>query len=303
MRPPFLFITSFISVSKNTCCSRSQTSSTLLQAKDESNNNFEYEPRTRYNSNRRNFLSSTLLSLFFVNPQESNALKSSDAEASYDRYAKSYDDLDGGAVADSLGIAEARTKLIGSAKGHVLEVAVGTGLNLGQYKFASSPSAMDGVTSLTLLDISDGMLSKAKTKIEELSIPSYVKVKFIKADATSLEVTSMFGQDSFDTVVDTFSLCVMGYDGAKNCLKQMYNVVKSNNEGGRIILLENSRSSNAMLGWYQDLTAETAAKVGGKGCVSNQNVRSIIEAVDGLQIKAEDEFASGLFRSFICTKT
>jgi ubiquinone/menaquinone biosynthesis C-methylase UbiE len=126
---------------------------------------------------------------------------------------------------------------------------------------------MDGVTSLTLLDISDGMLSKAKTKIEELSIPSYVKVKFIKADATSLEVTSMFGQDSFDTVVDTFSLCVMGYDGAKNCLKQMYNVVKSNNEGGRIILLENSRSSNAMLGWYQDLTAETAAKVGGKGMV------------------------------------
>lgn len=34
---------------------------------------------------------------------------------------------------------------------------------------------------------------------------------------------------------------------------------------GQILLIENTRASNPILGYYQDVTASTAADVGGKG--------------------------------------
>ncbi len=245
--------------------------------------------------------STLFISTLFGRSKGTRAITSSEAEISYNKYAKTYDDLDGGSIADSLGIEEARNKIIKQARGDVLEVAVGTGLNLSKYIF--SPSPADGVTSLTLVDISDGMLAKAQAKLNAIDVPSFVDVKLIKADATSSDITSIFGTNKFDTVLDTFSLCVMGNDGAKSCLKQMRDVVKSETDGGKILLIENARSSNPVLGWYQDVTAEAAAKVGGKGCVSNQNVKSFIDGIDNLSVKSEEEFASGLFRSFICVKS
>ena len=69
-----------------------------------------------------------------------------------------------------------------------------------------------------------------------------------------------------------------------------------------MLLLENSRSSNGALGLYQDLTAQTAASAGGKGCVYNQNVVQLINSIGTLEIKAEEAYAAGLFRSFECAK-
>ena len=69
---------------------------------------------------------------------------------------------------------------------------------------------------------------------------------------------------------------------------------------GKILLLENSRSSNQFLGWYQDVTAEAAATAGGKGCVYNQDVASIINECK-VTIQEEQNYAMGLFRSYICT--
>jgi hypothetical protein len=71
---------------------------------------------------------------------------------------------------------------------------------------------------------------------------------------------------------------------------------------GQILLLENSKSSQPLLAWYQDVTAESAATMGGKGCVYNQNVRALIESVPGLVIESEESYATGLFRAFACTK-
>ena len=235
----------------------------------------------------------------------SHAISSQEAESSYNQYAPTYDTLDGGSVADSLGIEQARSKMLQLATGKVLEIGAGTGLNLGKYKFASSPGAMDGVTSLTLLDISQGMMAEAKAKLSSLEIPDFVEVKFVKADATK-DLIHLFSAEStndggyFDTVVDTFSLCVMGDTGAKQCLAQMTNVVKR--DTGRLLLIENARSSNPALGFYQDLTSESAAKMGGKGCVSNQNVGGFIRGTDGLEVLSEELFAAGLFRSFVCRR-
>eukprot|EP00558_Chaetoceros_sp_UNC1202_P014562 CAMPEP_0197236230 /NCGR_PEP_ID=MMETSP1429-20130617/3417_1 /TAXON_ID=49237 /ORGANISM="Chaetoceros sp., Strain UNC1202" /LENGTH=293 /DNA_ID=CAMNT_0042694985 /DNA_START=324 /DNA_END=1205 /DNA_ORIENTATION=+ len=251
-------------------------------------------------SRRRNVIIGALSTATIFQSIPAFAISSQEAESSYDKYAATYDALDGGSVANSLGIEEARTNMLKAARGRVLEIGVGTGLNLSKYQFASSQNASDGVTSLTLLDISEGMMEEAKVKLRLLNVPDYVDVHFVKGDATA-ELSTLFGAEGyFDTVVDTFSLCVMGNAGAKRCLEEMKHVVKP--ETGRILLIENARSSSNALGMYQDLTADLAAKIGGKGCVSNQDVTSFITKTNGLEVIREEEFAAGVFRSFICRR-
>jgi ubiquinone/menaquinone biosynthesis C-methylase UbiE len=186
-----------------------------------------------------------------------DAITPQQASTSYDTYAANYNVLDGGSIATSLGIDDARKQLLSQAYGNVLEIGVGTGLNLDSYRFVGG-GASDGdkgavaVTSLTLVDISEGMLAVAKARAEEtcqslllingidssgntsmstttLVVPS---IKFVKADATS-ELISLFGENSFDTVVDTFSLCVMGNEGARKCLREMTGVLK---QGGACVI-------------------------------------------------------------------
>jgi ubiquinone/menaquinone biosynthesis C-methylase UbiE len=247
--------------------------------------------RNDVDSNRRlainMFGHASVISYFGVSG--ASGLSPEEASVAYDSYAANYDDLDGGKASSALGLDDARAELFRKAELKVLEIGVGTGLNLAKYDKSR-------VSSLTVVDISEGMIeeARARTKALNLGFP----VEFIKADATS-ELTKIFGADAFDTVVDSFSLCVMGNQGARDCLSQMTNVVK---KSGRILLLENSRSSSAVLGWYQDATANAAASVGGKGCVYNQDVASMIRETNGLTIGNEKEFVAGVFRSFECIK-
>jgi methyltransferase OMS1 len=233
------------------------------------------------NDSRRTFIAS-IAATSVIRP--TNAISPEEASKSYDVYAKSYDNLDGGSA----------------AKGAVLEIGVGTGLNLNSYKLRKGDS--DGITSLTLVDISEGMLSQARVRVQQLGLEDLIPVKIIQADATS-QLGELFGRNKFDTVVDTFSLCVMGNEGAKKCLSEMTGVVKEGRDGGQILLIENTRSSNPLLGAYQDVTATSAADMGGKGCLYNQNVGNMILNTQGLELLREESYAAGLFRSFICKKT
>lgn len=219
------------------------------------------------------------------------AITPEEASSSYDEYASTYDDLDGGSAASILGIDQARTQYIQKyARGeNVLEIGVGTGLNLDRYDFSK-------IGNLTCVDISAGMLLQAQQKV-----PPSAKINFLQADATT-ELSTTFEANTFDTVVDTFSLCVMGNDGAKKCLQQIKRIVKSKQDGGRILLIENARSSNPVLGWYQDATAEAAAKNGGKGCLYNQDVASFIRQAS-LEILQEESFSAGLFRAYVCARS
>ena len=259
-----------------------------------------HENLHRHHHNRRTFVESMIatsalpiLSSSFASTT-ANAISPEEASKSYDTYASTYDNLDGGSLASSLGIDDARQTLLSQASGNVLEIGVGTGLNLDSYNYKN-------IKSLTCVDISEGMLSQAKIRINQLkdATAANTDIKFVKADATS-ELITLFGDEAFDTVVDTFSLCVMGNDGAKQCLDQMTGVVKK--DTGSILLIENTRANNPLLGYYQDVTASTAADVGGKGCLYNQNVGEMIQQTDRLELMKEEAFAGGLFRSFTCRK-
>jgi len=248
-------------------------------------------------SHRRNLIrtlgAGLMLSSILITANDADALSPEDASTAYNYYAPNYDELDGGSAAAALGIDDARTELFQRACGRVLEIGVGTGLNLAKYD-------LQKVTSLTLVDISEGMIKEAKNR--RSTMKADIPIDFVLADATS-ELVDTFGENIFDSVVDSFSLCVMGNEGARRCIDQICKVVKPKESGGQILLLENSRSSNAALGWYQDVTAGAAASMGGKGCMYNQNVREMILQSRELNIEMEKQFDAGLFRSFVCTKT
>ncbi len=70
--------------------------------------------------------------------------------------AESYDALDSSIAADALGFPELRRQLLAQARGQVLELAVGTGLNLPLYDSSA-------VQSLSAVDISNGMLRQVRT--------------------------------------------------------------------------------------------------------------------------------------------
>jgi methyltransferase OMS1 len=247
--------------------------------------------------NRRNSLGKIAAFSIFcavdVTPFAARSLSPEEAAVAYDSYAETYDDLDGGKASSLLGIEEARNALFREASGSVLEIGAGTGLNLNKYDLTK-------IASITLVDVSQGMLNEAKKRVQETpSLRDGCPISFVQADATS-DLVDLFGKQKFDCVAGSFCLCVMGNDGAKKCLDQVRQIVKSKTDGGKVLILENSRSSNPLLGMYQDATADAAASAGGKGCVYNQDVAALIRNTKGMTIENEQQYAAGLFRAYRC---
>jgi len=192
----------------------------------------------------------------------------------YDGYASTYDDLDGGAAAKALGLDEMRAIALRSASGDVLELAVGTGLNLPAYDLSN-------VETFTAIDLSPGMLAQAKSRAAELNFSE--NARFVEADATALP----FEDESFDFVFDTFSLCVI--EDPVAALKEVRRVLR---KSGRAVLIEHSKSDIGPLGAYQDLTSQPV-KTMAKGCVWNQDVESLIDQ-SGLRVVKSQRALLGL---------
>ena len=235
--------------------------------------------------------------------------------SAYDRYSSDYDSLDGGALADLLGFTRLRRKAVSLARGKVLELAVGTGLSLPLYYEEEDSAA---VTSLTAVDLSPGMLSVASKRVQALGLraagaaaagssssssssppPSPPRLLpppvLVAADAAALP----FADSAFDTVVDTFSLCV--FPEPLKALKEARRVLEK--QRGRLVVVEHSRAppSNRALALYQDATAGLIAGSGGggKGCVWNQDVPRLLREA-GFEVEEEERVAGGTVGLFVC---
>lgn len=199
----------------------------------------------------------------------------------YDGYATRYNELDGGVVADTLGIDSLRAAAISRCQGQVLEVGVGTGLNLALYDRSRC-------SSVTGVDLSDGMLRQAAAETARLGLS---QVRLQQMDASRLSFTDA----SFDCVVDTFSLCV--YAEPLAALREMARVCRP---GGRVLLVEHQRSEVGPLRSYQDLTAPVIARLGGKGCVWNQDVDTMLRQA-GLRVLRKEPALLGTVALFETT--
>ncbi|PYN41314.1 MAG: SAM-dependent methyltransferase [Candidatus Rokuibacteriota bacterium] len=137
----------------------------------------------------------------------------------------------------------------------VLEVGIGTGLNLPLYPWACQ---------LTGIDLSQEMLDKAVERVQTLAMPN-VTLKVM--DATSLD----FGDNEFDKVVATYTISAVPDPVA--VLKEMRRVVKPD---GIIVILNHFRSDRRLTGWVEDLLAPVCTRLGWK---SNLPLAPLLEQV------------------------
>mmetsp|Transcript_9246 Transcript_9246/g.13831 ORF Transcript_9246/g.13831 Transcript_9246/m.13831 type:complete len:321 (-) Transcript_9246:81-1043(-) len=176
-----------------------------------------------------------------------------------------------------------RALLYFHSNGSVLEVAGGTGRNLEYY-----PSNVD---KIVITDISDQMLLEGRKKVRNMKDEDEKKrFKFFVADAQNMKY---YGDDSFDTIVDTFGLC--SFDDPVAVLKELQRICKPN---GRILLLEHGRSKTwNWLSNYLDKTAERHAE--NWGCVYNRDIDRILKD-SGIEIEKKDTYHFGTTYYAVC---
>lgn len=111
------------------------------------------------------------------------------------------------------------------AVGEVLEVAVGSGLNLPHYP----PEA-----KLIGVDLSEGMLQLARRR----AATARCEVELLRTDGSRLP----FGDESFDAVVCTFSLC--GFPDPRAGVEEMVRVLRP---GGSLLFADHVGSTNPFI--------------------------------------------------------
>lgn len=136
---------------------------------------------------------------------------------------------------EGLAIGDSRAWICSRASGRVLEVAVGTGGNLGLYH--------SGVR-LTGIDLSPGMLAHARRRAASLGL----SVTLEEGDAEHLP----YPDASFDTVVCTLALCAVPDRAAT--LAEMHRVLRP---GGRLLLVDHVEPR-----WLRGRPAELARRQG-----------------------------------------
>ena len=137
----------------------------------------------------------------------------------------------------------------------ILEVGIGTGLNLPLYP----PSVR-----LTGIDLSQEMLDKAVERVQTLAMPN-VTLKVM--DATSLD----FDENEFDKALATYTISAVPDPVA--VLREMRRVVRP---GGTLVILNHFRSERRVLGHLEDWVAPICTRLGWK---SNLALMPLLEQV------------------------
>lgn len=154
-----------------------------------------------------------------------------------------------------LGIRRQRARTAGAATGTVLELGVGTGLNLPHYARAGE---------VVGIDPDPHMLKRARRRAANAPCP----VRLVEADAQDLP----FGEHEFDTVVVTLTFCtipdpVAGVAEARRVLKP---------DGRFFFFFEHVRSETPSVARLQDALTPAWRRDAG-GCHANRSTVATIE--------------------------
>jgi len=191
-------------------------------------------------------------------------------EAVYDRVARFYDLYD--APMDWLGGTKRRRRVLGRARGSVLEVGVGTGRNLGHYP----PNVQ-----LTGIDISKRMLDRARRRSRDLGFVAELH----HGDVEHLALPD----DSFDTVTATCVFCSVEHP--VEGLREVARVCKPD---GQVLLLEHVRPRTPALGWLFDRLSPLTRRLFGP-----EVNRRTEENVDAAGLEVLDVRRDGIWREII----
>src|SRR5215208_3685038 len=159
------------------------------------------------------------------------------------------------ALGERRGMHERRRRLLGRARGRVLEIGAGTGLNLAHYP--------DELEELVLSEPIDPMARRLELRLHR----SGVRGSVLRAGAEALPVAT----DSIDTVVSTMVLCTVPDPEA--ALDEIRRVLRPD---GRLLFCEHVRSdSNRPSRWQERLAGPWEAFA--DGCRCNQETLGLIE--------------------------
>ena len=155
-----------------------------------------------------------------------------------------------------------RAECVPQARGNVLEIGIGSGLNLPFY--SSDVKRVYGV------DPSLELQRMAKKRVSAVPF----EVEFVRQSA---EEPFPLGDSSIDTVVITWTLCSI--PNPAPALQQMKRVLKAS---GRLIFVEHGRAADPRVVIWQDRITPVWKRIGG-GCHLNRKIDELIRAA-GFQI-------------------
>ena len=161
-----------------------------------------------------------------------------------------------------------RKETLEPAKGSVLEIGFGTGLNLPHY----SPQ----VTKLTVVEPERMLASRVARRISEAHMP----VEQFQLDASR---RLPFDDDSFDSVVTTLTLCSIA--DVSPALAEIRRVLKPE---GRYVFLEHGRSDDPRVAKRQDFF-NPVQKIVACGCNMNRPIDQLIKDA-GFEIATLERF-------------
>jgi AhpD family alkylhydroperoxidase len=178
-------------------------------------------------------------------------------------------------LGDRAGLRRARERLLAGARGDVLEIGVGTGLNLSAYPLD---------TELHAIDPSEHALALAEQRAARLGR----SVTLVSGDAAALP----YPDASFDTVVGTFVLCSVGDVTAT--LREGRRVLRP---GGTLRFLEHVRADHAGLAGLQSRLAPAWAWAFG-GCRLDHDLGAALESA-GLHVVEGRSRAGGVLQEVV----
>jgi ubiquinone/menaquinone biosynthesis C-methylase UbiE len=158
-----------------------------------------------------------------------------------------------------------RSRALADCNGRVLELGIGTGLNLPHYP--------PEVRRIVAVDPNPGMARLARKRMQTLGI----EVEHHQITAEQLP----FDASSFDSVVCTLTLCSI--PKVANALGEVRRVLRP---GGQFLFLEHGRHPDERMGKWQDRLNPLWGRIF-DGCNINRDMRGLVQG-SGLELTALD---------------
>ena len=159
-----------------------------------------------------------------------------------------------------------REEQLATVEGEILEIGIGTGLNLPHY-----PSH---VKKITTVDPHPGMNQQLQYQIQQSNIE--VHQQLISCESLPFE------DATFDSIVSTITLCSVA--DVNSAVNELYRVLKP---GGRVLFLEHGLSPETKVAKWQNRINWLEGMIG-DGCTLTLNLRDLFTTLPFSKIEIDN---------------